>query len=380
VKRIAIFCDGTWNTMASPEPTNVVIAARAVQSVAADGVTQITYYNEGVGTTYLIAPGLEARIAGAFGVGLFDKIADAYRFLILNYQPGDDIYIFGFSRGAYTARSLAGMIRKCGVLRKENAAQIGRAFTFYKNPDVRPSGKEAHQFRAELSHPVSLKVRNRSGDAIARADQDGFSIAYLGVWDTVGALGIPSYLPLSDRLNGVNRYRFHDAELSSLIGSARHALAIDENRRPFEATQWSNLDTLNAMPGRDGNYQQLWFPGDHGSVGGGGDIRGLSNEALIWVVEGARQAGLGFDDASLAPYAATRDFRAPTANISASLGLRDRLVQKVIYPRAPRHVPEDKGVLSQSAMQRLAYHSDDAAWKPYRPFSLKALFDDLGLS
>ncbi|UJW86338.1 DUF2235 domain-containing protein [Devosia sp. SL43] len=378
MKRIAIFCDGTWNTMASPEPTNVVIAARAVQSVAADGVTQVTYYNEGVGTTYLIAPGLEARLAGAFGFGLFDKIADAYRFLVLNYQPGDDIYIFGFSRGAYTARSLAGMIRKCGVLRKENAAQIGRAFSFYKSPDVRPSGVEAHRFRNELSHPAVLKVRNRTGET-GRADDGDFSIAYLGVWDTVGALGIPSYLPLSGRLNGVNRYRFHDAELSSLIGSARHALAIDENRRPFEATQWSNLDQLNAMPGRAGNYQQLWFPGDHGSVGGGGDIRGLSNEALIWVVEGAREAGLGLDDRSLAPYAATRDFRAPTSNISTILGLRQRLIQQVIYPRAPRQVPKDKSVLSQSAMQRLAYRSEDASWKPYRPFSLSALFADLGL-
>src|SRR5690349_15380028 len=129
MRRLAIFCDGTWNKLSAPNPTNVVIGSRSVLSLAPDGTQQITYYNEGVGTTYVIHEGLESAFAGAFGRGLFDKIADAYRFLMFNYTAGDEIYIFGFSRGAFTARSLAGMIRKCGILRKEHVGDIGRAFT-----------------------------------------------------------------------------------------------------------------------------------------------------------------------------------------------------------------------------------------------------------
>ena len=112
MKRLVVFCDGTWNRMSARYPTNVVIGAQATLSRAEDGVEQITFYDEGVGTTAPVFGQIERWLAGAFGLGLIDKIAAAYRFLIFNYEPGDEIFIFGFSRGAYTARSLAGLIRK----------------------------------------------------------------------------------------------------------------------------------------------------------------------------------------------------------------------------------------------------------------------------
>lgn len=99
MKRIAIFCDGTWNRI-SKSPTNVVLGAQLLLPVADDGAQQLTYYRQGVGTSWLISQTLETYLAGAFGLGLFDNIADAYRFLVFNYQTGDEIYIFGFSRGA----------------------------------------------------------------------------------------------------------------------------------------------------------------------------------------------------------------------------------------------------------------------------------------
>lgn len=98
MKRLAIFCDGTWNQLASPYPTNVVLGTEAVLPRASDGTLQLTYYNEGVGTSYIVSKRLSAWIAGGFGLGLFDKVADAYRLLVLNYEIGDEIYILGFSR------------------------------------------------------------------------------------------------------------------------------------------------------------------------------------------------------------------------------------------------------------------------------------------
>ena len=114
------------------------------------------------------------------------------------------------------------------------------------------------------------------------------SIRYLGVWDTVGSLGIPRLLPISIGLNA--QYEFHDTALSRCVAHARHAVAIDERRAPFTPTLWNNVDAFNT-PGTRPRVAQQWFPGDHGGVGGGG-ARGLSNCALMWVLEGAELTGL----------------------------------------------------------------------------------------
>jgi hypothetical protein len=128
----------------------------------------------------------------------------------------------------------------------------------------------------------------------------------MGVWDTVGALGVPSDFLLASLFN--RKYQFHDLDLSRMVQSARHALAIDEKRRTFVATPWENIDDLNRHAGRETAaleerpYLQQWFPGDHATVGGGGDVNGLWEAALVWMVEGAQRCGLAVDEAALGVY------------------------------------------------------------------------------
>ena len=133
-------------------------------------------------------------------------------------------------------------------------------------------------------------------------------LRYLGVWDTVGALGLPGHLRLAAWLN--RGLAFHDTALSRSVRAARHAVAIDERRRTFPPTLWDNLEALNAAA--DGApYAQRWFPGDHGSVGGGGAITALSDDALSWVAEGAAAAGLALDAEAVAEWRGSRDWRGP---------------------------------------------------------------------
>jgi uncharacterized protein (DUF2235 family) len=240
MRRLLIFCDGTWNKETTDSPTNVVLAAQAVKPVGDDGVDQIVYYSEGVGTSWLINQRLETVAAGAFGWGLFDRIAEAYRFLVFNYTPGDEIYIFGFSRGAFTARSLGGLIRKCGIIPKSRTHAIAEAYAFYRREDVKPDDGPAQQFRAQNSSDTIMKDLGRTWRAengyLVR-DLPNFTIRYIGVWDTVGELGIPKYLLISEATNA--KYAFHDLKLSSTVEAARQALAVDENRLEFEPTEWA---------------------------------------------------------------------------------------------------------------------------------------------
>lgn len=364
-----VFCDGTWNKETSQTPTNVVLAARAAVPVAPDGTDQIIYYDQGVGTTYLINESIESKLAGAFGWGLFDRIADAYRFLVFNYVPGDEIFIFGFSRGAFTARSLAGLIRKCGIIPKEQTHAIGEAYAFYRRDDVKPDDDESQRFRAHNSPLTIMKDLDRDwrrANGFEVPDVPNFILKYLGVWDTVGELGIPKYLMVSGAID--DKYRFHDTALSSTTEAARQALAIDETRLEFEPSPWSNLGELNKITGRESNYQQLWFPGDHGSVGGGGDIVGLSNRALSWVIEGAMRQGAVFHEAALTYWTSLANFKVPLHNSSKPLDFTDRF----LYRHGPRTGPSTPDELDSSAKDRLAFFSNDVGW-PYRPESLSAL-------
>ena len=132
---------------------------------------------------------------------------------------------------------------------------------------------------------------------------------------------------------------------------------------------WSNLDTLNVASGNAGKFQQLWFPGDHGSVGGGGDIRELSNDALAWILDGAVAEGLSIDNARLDGLRKATDPLAPLHNQTKPPGLLDR-----IYRLADREGPQQKDLLAESTKARLAYEAKSKGWKPYRPGTLKALW------
>jgi uncharacterized protein (DUF2235 family) len=311
VKNIAIFCDGTWQNLGQSVPTNVGRLARSVAPTAAspsEGVyDQFVYYDDGVGVGEGVLNGATRIIGGGLGEGLDAKIMHAYASLCLNYAPGDRIFIFGFSRGAYTARSLVGMLRKCWILRRENASDVDLALDLYRTATL--DSPDVLKFKNELCHPATPFVKERETDPKAAADQlakdDGFwgHVQYVGVWDTVGSLGIPKTLPFAPDFNA--KYRFHDTSLSRFVLSARHAVSIDERRGSFTPTLWDNIDDLNDNAGASGvsyehrPYQQCWFPGRHSAVGGGEDDGGISIPALTWVAEGAIAAGLEFDPAAL---------------------------------------------------------------------------------
>ncbi len=268
-RRLIVCSDGTWNTPDHTDkgvlaPTNVVKMARSILPQAPDGTPQILFYDSGVGTDNV----LDKLSGGLFGIGLAKNVMDAYRFLIQNYADGDDIYLFGFSRGGYTVRSAAGLIRNCGLLDKKHAARVPEAFKIYRKRDEGPDTEEAKQFREKHSrHPVHIK--------------------FIGVWDTVGALGIP----VEFRFLSGRRYEFHDVSLSRSVDYAYHALAIDEKRSFFKPALWEQ-STVAA----DQVLEQAWFAGVHMGVGGGYGESGFSDATLLWMKQKAEATGLAFHE------------------------------------------------------------------------------------
>ena len=382
MKRIVILCDGTWNRSEAPNPTNVVRLARALRPVADDGVVQLPIYLAGVGNgqgvTWLSR--LSDRVlGGAFGWGLMDNVIAAYRHLVFLYEPGDEIFVFGFSRGAFTARSLVGFLRSTGIIDRDRMHLLPEADARYRkrrDPRTHPNSSQSHEFRARLS----LRVVTGQPEADWRLiegmpEAPRLGVAYLGVWDTVGALGVPRHLALAPLLNG-DSYGFHDTDLSSLVGSARHAIALDERRPAFEPARWSNLDRLNGdRRGADAPYQERFFAGDHGSVGGGGDILELSSIALDWIAEGARAAGLDLDPREMAQIRKAQNPYGPLHNFSVRrAGIGEWLTRLREQDRAgPERVEE----LHESVHRRWTAEAKSAGFRPYRPGSLRRIEADL---
>ncbi|MFL5493822.1 MAG: DUF2235 domain-containing protein, partial [Gemmatimonadales bacterium] len=254
-KRIVICADGTWNSPyrtsgGNPVPTNVWLIHQLVKEQDAAGKPQLAYYHAGVGTGGRI----DRLLGGLTGRGLRRNVLACYRFLVDHYMPGDELYLFGFSRGAYTVRSLAGLIRNSGIVDpgkclSETAllATIAEGWWLYRSrsQDSTPVAAKAVDFRVEHSHP-------------------DFRIKCIGVWDTVGALGIP----IDGPLGAVSRLRhgFHDVRLSSRVDCGFHAIAIDERRSPFMPTLWEQQPNAAASGQR---LEQIWFTGVHADVGGG---------------------------------------------------------------------------------------------------------------
>lgn len=278
MKRIVICADGTWNYRDQQDDgthlrhsTNVTKVARAVLPQAADGTSQIVIYHDGVGTQ----KGLEHITGGTTGEGIEGNIRDLYRSIAYNYVSGDQLFLFGFSRGAYTVRTLAGFMYHYGLLEKFDDFYVPDLFSEY---ELRTGLQQAR---------ANPKFRNMSDPRRCPP------IHFIGVWDTVGALGLPG--PLGAVLNG-NRFAYHDIDLNETIENAYHALAIEEQRVPFAPSLWS------IPAGWKGHLEQTWFCGVHCNVGGGYSPDGLANEALHWMVEKAQGCGLEFDVKYLAHY------------------------------------------------------------------------------
>lgn len=379
MKRIAIFIDGTWNRPDAENPTNVVRLSRCVKHFDRKTDTpQMVIYSPGVGSgrgNTAFGRKLDRVFGGSLGWGLLDIIEETYRNLVIAYEQGDEVYIFGFSRGAFAARSLAGMIRSCGIAPRSHLGRIPEAVARYvsRDPETKPDHPQSFAFRADFAPDTATSRaeynwRRKAGDT--KAIQ--LTLPYLGVWDTVGALGLPEFLPYADKFNA--QYQFHDTILSSSVLSARHAVALDERRKTFPANMWSNLDELNLRYAKkDGRqpapaYMQQWFAGDHGSVGGGGERIGLSSIAMHWIAMGAEDAGLGLNWEDFDRQAHRLNFKSPTRNTFGPKGLSGMLIGALTQDREG---PLDKANLSLAAFDR--FHADST----YRPKSLDGILHAL---
>ena len=274
-KKLVVCCDGTWND--DQDNTNVCKIRNAVARVDEGGVEQRVFYDAGVGTDWSNRLG-----GGTLGIGLSKNVRDAYEFLVRNHEDGDEIFGFGFSRGAYTVRSLCGFLKVVELLRDPDPKLIERAYGYYKLSKEERPGSPLHR---ELPGLARRRV----------------TVRFLGVFDTVGALGVP--FPWLKKLND-RRVQFHDTRLSDIIECACQAVAIDERRDPYRPTLWTagpkkvvRADGTEVDP----VVLQVWFPGAHSDVGGGYDEskmgaeeRGYAAVPLHWMMDRARECGLAF--------------------------------------------------------------------------------------
>lgn len=278
LRRHLIFLDGTWNSDdREGEQTHIVrlrnLAMPKVYAEAAGGKPgnviglQSIYYDSGVGTGL---SRLDRFIGGALGAGLSTNVREAYRYLSAVYHPGDEICVFGFSRGAYTARSLVGYIAAAGLLRREHCTQGNEtaAWAYYRTPP-------------KQRFPGSNATRDR-------LVHENVRVRTMGIFDTVGSLGIPSTWA-----RVINRFflQFHDTEVSRIVDYAFHALAIDEKREPFQAAVWQRPRHEEFK-----RIEQVWFPGVHSDIGGGYSEHRLGDIVLNWMIERlTRGPGTGDD-------------------------------------------------------------------------------------
>lgn len=404
MKRL-IFCfDGTWNRINEKALTNVALTAASISNVGYEldskgrwdrtkPVPQIIHYDAGVGTNRL-----EKISGGALGKGLYENVKEAYTFLCLNYEPGDEIYIFGFSRGAYTARSFAGLVGNCGIMRSEFIEKVIKAAELYKQRSLADDEGEKSQleklmfglhcnFGCEVVTCESEADWKRTRHGLSDHTHPRINITYLGLWDTVKTLID------TDR----SEREFHDDDIPECALSGRHAVALDEYRQAFDVTLWGNLEQANRrahkeagdersieeyLVAEDRAFAEVWFPGTHGAVGGGGEVRGLSDNALLWVLEGARRAGLRADATSQSKvYRLAPTAMAPLDNTNDD-GLMENLseLRKALpFGQFVRVGPKHMSEVSRSAIIRYAAPAKYLPWEddrdeddPYRPAALLA--------
>jgi uncharacterized protein (DUF2235 family) len=296
-RNLIICCDGTWNSPDQKDrgqeiPSNVVKMARALETnFSPENPQQLIYYDTGIGT------GKFKYISGMSGFGLCANILQAYQTLCYHYREGDKIFLFGFSRGAFTVRSLAGMIQCCGLL-PAPAGKSAPPFSHREESVYLEGIVEAYEAYRKSCNDKKISEAFRQHHKTREV-----AIHFIGVWDTVGALGVPAlstqgiiqkvFKTFSQNTNWDTE--FHNVTLGSRVTHAYHALAIDERRGSFRPSLWEGITPL---PGQ--KVEQCWFAGVHSNIGGGYVDSGLSDHSFLWMVEKAKQAGLLFDACYLA--------------------------------------------------------------------------------
>ena len=262
-RNLVVCFDGTWNKDEAEKEEYKETNVKRIYDSITESNDQLKSYIRGVGTGGF----LDKFIGGCTGLGVSENIRTGYTWLCTNYKEKDRIFVFGFSRGAYTARSLVGIIRNCGLLFPSHVHRVNDAYDLYRKRDESADTNEALEFRSNYSR-----------------DPKAIGIHFVGVWDTVGSLGIPG------NIDDKTLFQFHDTQLSSIVKNAFHAVAIDEHRRHFDVTLWSS---------EKGNPNQImeqrWFAGVHSDIGGGYRERELADITLKWMQEKAYACGLSLD-------------------------------------------------------------------------------------
>lgn len=351
-KNIIVCSDGTGNAAIKGRGTNVfkLYESLDLTSHRTDPHVppQVAFYDDGVGTEDFKPLKI---LGGAAGVGLSRNVRQLYTEIVRVYDPGDRIFLFGFSRGAFTVRTLAGFIGKCGLLDPskpglEQASQLDRmvkkAYSVYRRcyrPRLaemiigKDDGTKTQEFSKQYCHPGEVRI------------------AFIGVWDTVDAVGLPFHL--ADVLNAfVYRFKFPDLRLSAKVDRACHALAIDDERHSFSPVLWDES-------GGEQRIEQVWFSGAHSNIGGGYPKHGMSLVTLDWMMSAAEKAGVRFIPAD-------RQFYREHANVDDKL-YDPRAGLGIFYRWKPRDIAElcsrcgVRPKLHLSVLERVAHGSDGYA-------------------
>ncbi|PBP28618.1 hypothetical protein BUE80_DR000332 [Diplocarpon rosae] len=312
IKRLIVCCDGTFANFDSDDgfkkptlipykptaalqvPSNVTRISRALRRVGLDGIPQIIFYHSGVGTS---STKVDIITGGLLGIGISENIREVYSFLAANYTPGDEIVLIGFSRGAFTVRSVASMITNIGLLTREGMEDFYPIFKDYQNF----KNERYHDIFPEIPFPNKPTGPDAAYAYKQRLEKDGFTRVYdpngskikthaVAVFDTVGSLGIPniSLLAKLGLPHSTIEYKFFDTNLSGNIRHAFQALALDERRAPFKAAVWERANRHQTTV----DLRQVWFPGAHSNVGGGYDDQEIANITLAWLAS----IGIAFQD------------------------------------------------------------------------------------
>jgi uncharacterized protein (DUF2235 family) len=346
-KNIVVCSDGTGNTGIKGRGTNVFKIFEAVDLIGhrwdPELTPQLAIYDDGVGSEDLK---LLKILGGAAGFGLSRNVRQLYKELARRYDPGDRIYMFGFSRGAFTVRTLVGFIATCGIVPLDPTSDAGKfddlvneAYATYRRC-----------YRTKLSQWLFGQANRNAGEEFRRTHGSREArIHFVGVWDTVDAVGLPFHL--SDVINTtIRRFKFPDPFLSKKVDHAYHALSIDDDRASFHPLVWDE-------EGED-RIEQVWFAGVHSNVGGGYPKQGMSLVALDWMMAKAEAHKLRFNKIDRTAYRDRCSVDDKLYDPRAGLG--------TFYRWKPRDIEEickashmDPVRLHVSVFERLAHGTDD---------------------
>lgn len=344
MKRILICLDGTWNesgAAAGKSDTNVFRLFQSAEHFKTPN--QVSFYSPGVGTKFL-----EKIRGGVFGYGLYEQIKEGYLHVAETYQPGDQVIVAGFSRGAFSARSLASFLVECGVLKDPGTS-------FFSASDQRSVDHLWELYRNRHEDPDALRTYCSKN---CHPPTDTL-VGAVAVWDTVGALGVPWEMFSGSRLADLAQERenkrlgFLNTRLSPRIARAYHAVALDEQRVPFLPTLWDDPRVAT------GEIQQVWFAGAHANVGGGFSNRGLSDICLDWMIRQLRKHhGLNLRDAPMNPDAVWEEVGKTDMDQKAA-----KVDGRLVDTLRPREVPPNS-LIHPTAITR---QNGDARHSPIVP-------------